>query len=104
MNQLRETHLHTVKNAKALESKLRRLLQSPEKITGKYIQSEMTILDLGYGTGYFTIEIAGLLTNKGKVIAVDIQEGMLEILRNKLNKIPYGIKYTSIKVRKTVWE
>lgn len=44
----------------------------------------MAVLDLGCGTGYFTTEIAKLLDNSGKVIAADVQEGMLEILRQKI--------------------
>ena len=46
----------------------------------------MTVLDLGCGTGYFTLEIAKLLEKKGKVIAIDVQKGMLEILKQKLQK------------------
>ena len=44
----------------------------------------MTVLDLGCGTGYFTLEIAKLLENKGKVIAADVQKGMLDFLKIKL--------------------
>jgi len=44
----------------------------------------MTVLDLGCGTGYFTLEIARLLNDNGKVIAVDVQKGMLDILQQKL--------------------
>lgn len=45
----------------------------------------MTVLDLGCGTGYFTLEIAKLLDNNGKVIASDAQNGMLEFLQKKLH-------------------
>ena len=44
----------------------------------------MTVLDLGCGTGYFTLEIAKLLEKKGKVIATDVQKGMLDFLIIKL--------------------
>lgn len=43
----------------------------------------MTVLDLGCGTGYFTLEIAKLIGRKGKVIAADVQKGMLEMLKDK---------------------
>jgi ubiquinone/menaquinone biosynthesis C-methylase UbiE len=44
----------------------------------------MTALDLGCGTGYFTLEMAKLVGNEGNVIALDVQEGMLNLLRLKL--------------------
>jgi ubiquinone/menaquinone biosynthesis C-methylase UbiE len=78
------THLHPVEKAHALESRLRLLFQDPGRILKKYIRPGMTVLDLGCGTGYFTLTIAGLLEKKGKVIATDVQQGMLEILKQKL--------------------
>ena len=84
MNNLHKTHLHSVEKANALESRLRLLLQNPRSILKRYIHSGMTVLDLGCGTGYFTLEIAKLLEKKGKVIATDVQKGMLDILMHKL--------------------
>lgn len=85
MSNINQTNLHPVEKAGALESRLRQLLQNPKRILEKYVQPGMTILDLGCGTGYFTIEIARLLGDSGKVFAADVQKGMLEILRQKLN-------------------
>ena len=84
MNKLPKTHLHPVEKAGALESRLRLLLQPPGRILKGYIHPDMTVLDLGCGTGYFTFEIARLLGKKGKVIAADVQNGMLEVLKQKL--------------------
>jgi len=86
MNNYPQPHLHPLEKADALESPLRLLLQNPRRILKKYIHSGMTVLDLGCGTGYFTLEIAKLLEKKGKVIATDVQKGMLEILKQKLRK------------------
>jgi ubiquinone/menaquinone biosynthesis C-methylase UbiE len=44
----------------------------------------MTVLDIGCGPGFFTLEIAKMLNGSGKVIAADVQEGMLEIIRKKI--------------------
>lgn len=84
MSDLPATHLHPVEEAKALESRLRLFLQNPRKILKKYIHPGMTVLDLGCGSGYFTLEMARLLDKRGKVIATDVQQGMLEILKKKL--------------------
>jgi ubiquinone/menaquinone biosynthesis C-methylase UbiE len=84
MNNFSNTHLHPIEKAGALESRLRLFLQNPRKILNKYVRSGMTVLDLGCGTGYFTLEIAKLLNNNGKVIASDVQKGMLQLLKQKL--------------------
>lgn len=84
MNNFHNTHLHPLEKASALESSLRYFLQNPKKILKKYVRPGMTVLDLGCGTGFFTKEAARLVGNNGKVIASDVQSGMLKILKQKL--------------------
>jgi ubiquinone/menaquinone biosynthesis C-methylase UbiE len=74
-----------VEKAGGLDNKIRRLLQNPQKILKPYINKGMTVLDLGCGPGFFSIEIANLLFDTGKVIAADLQEGMLDRVRKKIN-------------------
>ncbi len=45
----------------------------------------MTVLDFGCGPGFFTIDIAQTVGNSGRVIAVDLQDGMLEKLKRRIN-------------------
>jgi ubiquinone/menaquinone biosynthesis C-methylase UbiE len=73
-----------VEKAVGLDNSVRRFLQNPQKIVAPYIHNGMTVLDLGCGPGFFSIEIAKLLTDSGKVIAADLQEGMLEKVRQKI--------------------
>ena len=89
MNKLPKTHLYPVEKAGALESRLRLLLQPPGRILKGYIYPDMTVLDLGCGTRYFTFEIARLLGKKGKVITADVQNGMLEVLKQKFHVSKY---------------
>jgi ubiquinone/menaquinone biosynthesis C-methylase UbiE len=74
-----------VERAGALDLRFRKLFQNPRKILKPYIKEGMTILDVGCGPGYFTIEMAKMLGGSGKVIAADLQDGMLEIVKNKVS-------------------
>jgi ubiquinone/menaquinone biosynthesis C-methylase UbiE len=41
------------------------------------------ICDLGCGNGFYTLKLAKLVGDKGKVVAVDIQREMLELLKDR---------------------
>ena len=75
-----------VEVAGGLDNFLRRIYQNPKKILNGYIRKGMTVIDYGCGPGFFTMEIAKMLNNSGKVIAADLQEGMLDIVRKKITK------------------
>lgn len=76
-------HVHSVENAGALESAFRYRFQNPRKILDTYLKPGMTVLDLGCGPGFFTTEMARMVGSSGNVIAADIQDGMLEKVRQK---------------------
>ena len=59
------------------DNPLRRFFHNPEKMFKTYIYEGMTIFDIGCGMGYFTIGLAKLTGSKGKVIAIDLQQEML---------------------------
>ena len=83
-----QTHLCPIERAGALDFSLRKVAHNPKKILKPYIKTEMTVLDVGCGPGFFTVEIAKMLNGKGKVIAADVQEGMLNIIRKKVKDTP----------------
>jgi ubiquinone/menaquinone biosynthesis C-methylase UbiE len=63
---------------------MRRWLQNPKRILKPYIKKGMTVLDLGCGPGFFSVTLAQLVSESGRVIAVDLQEGMLKKLKEKI--------------------
>jgi ubiquinone/menaquinone biosynthesis C-methylase UbiE len=69
-----------------LASPLRRLLQDPRKTLSPYVREGMTVLEPGPGMGFFTLELARLVGPAGRVIAVDIQPKMLEVLKRRAAK------------------
>ena len=83
-----------VEKAGGLDNSIRRLLQNPQRILKPHIRKGMTVLDLGCGPGFFTLEIAKLLNGSGKVIAADLQAGMLEKVKQKIigTELEQGIR------------
>lgn len=73
-----------VELADSLDSKIRRYLQNPQKILKPFVREGMKVLDIGCGPGFFSIELAKMIGDSGKVFAVDLQEGMLQKIRNKI--------------------
>ena len=73
-----------VERAHSLDNTLRRWLQNPQKILAPYMKEGMTVLDVGCGPGFFSMEIAKMVGRRGKVISADLQEGMLQKLRDKI--------------------
>lgn len=84
MSQDRKNRICPVEKAGILDFGLRKLLQDPGKMLRPYIEQGMTALDLGCGPGFFTLEMARLVGGSGKVIAADLQEGMLEKVKAKV--------------------
>ena len=78
------TRVCPVELANSLDSKIRRWLQNPHRILSPYVKEGMKVLDVGCGPGFFSVELAKIVGTSGKVYAVDLQEGMLQIVRNKV--------------------
>lgn len=59
--------------------------EQPDRVVRELkIKPGSTVADLGAGVGYFTWRLARAVGPKGKVIAVDIQPGMIERLQQNL--------------------
>ncbi len=80
----RKNHVCPVEEAGCLDIGIRRWFQNPRKILAPQVKEGMTVLDFGCGPGFFTIDLARLVGKSGRVIAADLQEGMLDRLRMKI--------------------
>ena len=74
----------SAKKASHLDTKLRRILYRPERLAERYVKPGNRVLDFGCGPGFFTREFAKKVGENGTVIAADLQEEMLAILKGKL--------------------
>lgn len=50
----------------------------------------MTVCDLGCGNGFHALQIANLVGDQGRVLAVDVQPEMLDLLRTRMAKSDVG--------------
>src|SRR5208337_1170594 len=66
-----------------LANPLRRVLYTAKSLLSPFVTEGMTVLEPGPGMGFFTLSAARLVGPRGRVIAVDIQSKMLEVLRRR---------------------
>jgi ubiquinone/menaquinone biosynthesis C-methylase UbiE len=83
MNERRFNAAH----AHRLDDPARRAWLPPAEVLGAMaLHPGETIADVGAGTGYFSLPLAQAVGPQGKVYAVDAQEEMLSLLRQKLDE------------------
>jgi len=83
---LRDKHVCPWWLAYTFDNPLRRFLHTPEEIFREYLTPGMTALDIGCGMGYFSIAMAKMVGEGGRVIAVDIQDKMLDVVDKRAKK------------------
>jgi ubiquinone/menaquinone biosynthesis C-methylase UbiE len=89
-----------VELADSLDGRIRRWLQNPRRILSPFVKEGMTVLDVGCGPGFFSVELARLVGRNGKVVSADLQDGMLEKLRNKIRGTELEERITLVKCGK----
>lgn len=77
-------HACPVEKAGLLDNAFRRWFQNPRRILKPYIREGTTVLDMGCGPGFFSIDMAEMVGKSGRVIASDLQAGMLQKLKDKI--------------------
>jgi len=88
---------------------VRKLFHNPENILAPYVHEGDTVLDVGPGMGYFSIPLARMVGDRGKVIAADVQAPMLATLQKRAKKaglegriVPHLCEEASIGVREPI--
>jgi cyclopropane fatty-acyl-phospholipid synthase-like methyltransferase len=69
-----------------LASPLRKLLENPNRILGPHLKEGMKVLDLGCAMGFFSLPMARMVGENGKVVCVDLQAKMLKSLEKRARK------------------
>jgi ubiquinone/menaquinone biosynthesis C-methylase UbiE len=83
--------------AAIMESRLRYRFWAPQKILdGAEIQPGMRVLEIGCGTGYFTIPASKIIGNQGELISMDVSPLSVEMVSKKIEQS----KITNTKVIK----
>lgn len=68
------------------DNPLRKLIHDPAAILSPYVREGFTVIDIGPGMGYFTVELCRLVGVTGRVVAVDLQEKMLAAVRQRVQR------------------
>ena len=69
-----------------LANPIRALFQNPEKILAPHVRSGMHVLDVGSAMGFFSLPAARLVGPSGRVVCVDIQQKMLDVLLGRARR------------------
>ena len=73
-------------HAYTFDNVLRRLVHNPAKLFAPYVKPGMTVMDVGCGMGVNAIGLARIVGDAGLVIAVDLQQEMLDVLRRRAQR------------------
>lgn len=64
----------------------RPLIHRPERLFAPFVNPGMTVADIGCGMGWATFALGQLVGHSGRVLAVDIQPEMLEVMRRRAKR------------------
>jgi len=81
---VKSSHLFDPEHISVLEAEDRKVWQNPDEILNAVkIEPSFAVVDLGCGSGYFTVPLARRVK---MVYAIDVQKEMLDFLKDKIKK------------------
>lgn len=76
---------HPEKYAERWNDPARDAWQKPDEVMSILgVQKDMTVVDLGTGTGYFVPHLAEAVGSSGEVLALDVEESMVEYVKRRV--------------------
>jgi len=69
-----------------LTNPVRRLLDNPETLLEGFVQPGHVVLELGPANGFYSVPIARALGESGKLVAIDIEPRLLNMLAKRLKQ------------------
>jgi ubiquinone/menaquinone biosynthesis C-methylase UbiE len=73
-----------------LDIGFRKYIHDANKMFSPYLKAGQSAADIGCGSGFFSVGLAKIVGESGKVVACDIQESGLNMLTRKINGSPLG--------------
>ena len=78
------------------DNPLRKWLHDPLQVLGPFMREGMTAADIGCGMGYFSVAMAKMTGPQGRVLAVDVQQMMLNLCRKRAYREGVGERVRTI--------
>ncbi|HEX2957902.1 MAG TPA: class I SAM-dependent methyltransferase [Chitinispirillaceae bacterium] len=70
----------------SFDNMIRKAFHNPYRILSQHIRKGDTVVDIGCGMGYFSIPMALMVGQQGKVVAIDLQKQMLDKVKKRAEK------------------
>lgn len=80
-------HIMSWRQQWTLNNPVRGWFHPPRKLFAGLVEPGMTVLDTGCGTGFFSLALARMVGDDGRVIAVDVQPEALALLEQKADAL-----------------
>lgn len=79
-------HVFPAWAGKLLLTPWRRIIENPKTMLGPHVAEGMTVLEPGPGMGFFTLPLARMVGENGRIVALDVQQPMLDGLERRARK------------------
>lgn len=79
-----------VDHAKWLDNRIRLFFHDPKRMFREYVRSGDIVVDIGCGPGAFIPGLCKLVGPQGRVVAIDLQEEMLQLCKEKMHKTGFA--------------